>query len=48
MRERLARRPVGAAAGAAYARDMPTTTPIEDPTRRAGTELGLSDHHLYA
>jgi acyl dehydratase len=27
---------------------MPTTTPIEDLTRRAGTELGLSDHVLVA
>ena len=38
-RERLAGRPVGAAAGRAYGRAMPTTTPIEDLTRRAGTEL---------
>jgi hypothetical protein len=37
---------VGAAAGRAYGRAMPTTTLIED--RPAATQLGLGDDHAYA
>ena len=37
---------MGAAARPAYGRAMPTTTPIEDLTRRAGTDLGVSDYVL--